>query len=231
MLRFSHLLLLLVFCSKAMWRLSATMLRQSKPQAGVMAFLEKAHRMGLPMAVASSATSASLCTNTLGLPTPQGTCNFNQGADPFTGPDGTLYIAYSNFNNTVTGSDNRNQVLLTKSTDGGQSFGAPVKVADYFELPVCLAFQNSDPFRACVPEKGTAQNSVFRASNYPAGAVNPRNPSQKVTIPAATVPKFSAGSSLKQAVKGGGDGGGMGGGDGGGMGGGGGGGMGGGGGF
>ena len=30
MLRFSHLLLLLVFCSKAMWRLSATMLRQSK---------------------------------------------------------------------------------------------------------------------------------------------------------------------------------------------------------
>ena len=33
--------------------------------------------------------------------------------------------------------------------------------------------------------------------------VNPRNPSQKVTIPAATVPKFSAGSTLKQAVKGG----------------------------
>jgi len=33
--------------------------------------------------------------------------------------------------------------------------------------------------------------------------VNPRNPSQKVTIPAATVPKFSAGSQLKAAVKGG----------------------------
>ena len=39
--------------------------------------------------------------------------------------------------------------------------------------------------------------------------VNPRNPSEKVTIPAATVPKFSAGSTLKQAVK---SGGGMGGG-------------------
>jgi DNA-binding protein HU-beta len=37
--------------------------------------------------------------------------------------------------------------------------------------------------------------------------VNPRNPSQKVTIPAATVPKFSAGSTLKSAVKGGGGGG------------------------
>jgi DNA-binding protein HU-beta len=31
--------------------------------------------------------------------------------------------------------------------------------------------------------------------------VNPRNPSQKVQIPAANVPKFSAGSSLKQAVR------------------------------
>jgi DNA-binding protein HU-beta len=32
--------------------------------------------------------------------------------------------------------------------------------------------------------------------------VNPRNPSQKVQIPAATVPRFSAGSQLKQAVRG-----------------------------
>jgi DNA-binding protein HU-beta len=32
--------------------------------------------------------------------------------------------------------------------------------------------------------------------------VNPRNPGEKVNIPAATVPKFSAGSQLKQAVKG-----------------------------
>jgi DNA-binding protein HU-beta len=33
--------------------------------------------------------------------------------------------------------------------------------------------------------------------------VNPRNPSQKVHIPAATVPKFTAGSKLKQTVRGG----------------------------
>jgi DNA-binding protein HU-beta len=31
--------------------------------------------------------------------------------------------------------------------------------------------------------------------------VNPRNPSQKVQIPAATVPRFSAGTALKQALK------------------------------
>jgi DNA-binding protein HU-beta len=32
--------------------------------------------------------------------------------------------------------------------------------------------------------------------------VNPRNPGEKVNIPAAKVPKFSAGSPLKAAVKG-----------------------------
>jgi DNA-binding protein HU-beta len=31
--------------------------------------------------------------------------------------------------------------------------------------------------------------------------VNPRNPSEKVQIPAARVPKFSAGSALKSAVR------------------------------
>ena len=31
--------------------------------------------------------------------------------------------------------------------------------------------------------------------------VNPRNPSEKVQIPAATVPRFSAGSQLKEAVR------------------------------
>jgi DNA-binding protein HU-beta len=33
--------------------------------------------------------------------------------------------------------------------------------------------------------------------------VNPRNPGQKVHIPAATVPKFTSGSALKAAVRGG----------------------------
>ena len=126
-----------------------------------------------------STTSTTLC-NPGNLPTPHGTCNNNQFADPFVGSDGALYIAYNNFNTTNTGNDNHFQVLLNKSTDGGQSFSAPVKVANYYELPDCLAFQNADPFRACIPEKGTAKNSVFRASNYPSGGVNPTNPNQVV---------------------------------------------------
>jgi DNA-binding protein HU-beta len=59
---------------------------------------------------------------------------------------------------------------------------------------------------------------VLRTGGEERQGVNPRNPTQKVTIPAATVPKFSAGSTLKTAVKtgsgavGGGNGGGGGGG-------------------
>jgi hypothetical protein len=124
-------------------------------------------------------TTSSLCNQTYGLPTPNGTCNENQDSDPFTGPDGALYVAYNNFNNAVTGSDNRNQVLLVKSTDGGATFSAPVKVADYYDLPDCATYQNGANLgRACVPEQGSAHNSIFRATNYPSGAVNPTNPNQ-----------------------------------------------------
>jgi hypothetical protein len=136
--------------------------------------------------------TSSLCSNTFGVPTPQGACNENQYSDPFTGPDGALYVAFSNFNNTVTGQDNRNQVLLVRSTDGGQTFGAPVKVADYYDLPDCATYQGTqDPGRACVPEKGSAQNSVFRAANYPSGAVNPQNPKQVVVTVASYINRDS----------------------------------------
>ena len=44
--------------------------------------------------------------------------------------------------------------------------------------PDCDTYQGAgaDPGRACVPEKGSSTNSVFRATNYPSGAVDPHNP-------------------------------------------------------
>ncbi|MCU1680566.1 MAG: hypothetical protein JWQ81_1305 [Amycolatopsis sp.] len=121
-----------------------------------------------------SADSA-LCPNATGQPTPFGRCNQNQDSQPFVGPDGALYVVYNNFNNdAASATDNHNQVLLSRSSDGGQSFSAPVLVGSYYELPDCATYQNGqDPGRACVPEKGPSANSVFRASNYPIGAVDP----------------------------------------------------------
>src|SRR5439155_16943534 len=60
---------------------------------------------------------SGLCANSFGLPTPQGRCNENQFSQPFTGKDGALYVVWANFNNAVTAPDNRNQMLLARSTD------------------------------------------------------------------------------------------------------------------
>lgn len=120
------------------------------------------------------------CGNSYGLPTPGGRCNENQDSQPFVGADGTLYVVYNNFNNVVSGQNNNNQVLLSRSTNGGRSFSAPVKVSDFYDLPDCQTYQGQDPGRACVPEKGSSQNSYFRASNYPIGAADPTDPHRVV---------------------------------------------------
>lgn len=169
--------------------------------------------------------NSALCVNTFDAGTvattgESSTCNENQFSAPFTGPDGNLYIAYANFNNSVsaglpgeddgddngggdagndagvaptaTPADNRNQMLLSKSTDGGNTFSAPVKVSDYYDLPDCAAYQNGqDPGRACVPEKGATNNSVFRATNYPSGAVDPTNPNKVVVTFGSYINKHS----------------------------------------
>jgi hypothetical protein len=127
-----------------------------------------------------SADAPTLCTLTYGVPTDQGNCNENQDSQPFTGPDGSLYVVWNNYNNTPKGNDNRNQILLAKSVDGGNTFTPPIKVTDYYDLPDCATYQQNDAGRACVPEKGPSHASVFRATNYPVGAVNPTNPKQVV---------------------------------------------------
>ena len=138
-------------------------------------------------------SDSNLCPNTYGLPTPQGRCNENQFSQPFTGPDGALYVAYSNFNNSEgNANDNHYQVLLVKSTDGGVTFGAPVLVGTYYDLPDCATYQNGgDNGRACVPEKGSQTNSIFRATNYASGAVNPTNKSEVTITYGSYINKYS----------------------------------------
>jgi len=145
-----------------------------------------------PVLVSSDIPS---CVFTYGAATTSGKCNENSFAQPFTGSDGSLYVTWANYNtataNPASPGDNHYQVLLAKSTDGGQSFSTPVVVSNFYELPDCLTYQGSDPFRACVPEKGPSTNSVFRAANYPSGAVNPNNASQVVVTVASYINKDS----------------------------------------
>jgi hypothetical protein len=119
--------------------------------------------------------TSRLCTETFGAGTPNGTCNLNQFSQPFTASDGTLYVVWANFNNTPSGDDNRNQVLMAKSANGGATFSNPVKVADYYDLPDCATYTAKDEGRACVPDKRD-NTSFFRAANYPVGVVDPTKP-------------------------------------------------------
>ena len=126
--------------------------------------------------------NSPLCPNTYGIGTSPG-CNENQFSQPFVGPDGVLYVIFNNFNNaqTISGPDNRNQILLARSLDGGLTFSSPVKVSDYYDLPDCATYQQGHDFgRACVPEKNATAHSIFRATNYGSGTVNPTNPNQVV---------------------------------------------------
>ncbi|HYY10485.1 MAG TPA: hypothetical protein VE781_06070, partial [Kineosporiaceae bacterium] len=107
------------------------------------------------------------------------TCTYNQFSQPFTGSDGALYVTWANFNNTVTGTENRNQILLARSTDGGETFSAPVKVTDYYDLPDCATYTGQNAGRLCVPDKN-GKTSFFRATNYPVGSVDPRDPKHVV---------------------------------------------------
>jgi hypothetical protein len=137
--------------------------------------------------------SPTLCTVTYGIATPHGSCNENQYSQPFTGPDGALYVVWSNFNNPLTDAqDNRNQILLAKSTDGGNTFVGPIKVTDYFDLPDCATYQAGQDFgRACVPEKAPTTRSIFRATNYPSGAVDPTNPAHVVVTVGSYINRHS----------------------------------------
>jgi len=126
--------------------------------------------------------NSPLCPNNQPIPGEASNCDANQFSQPFVGPDGVLYVIFNNFNNGIQNSaDNHNQILLVKSVDGGNTFAAPVKVADFYDLPDCATYQNGHDFgRACVPEKGPTNTSIFRATNYGSGAVNPSNPAQVV---------------------------------------------------
>jgi hypothetical protein len=126
--------------------------------------------------------NSPLCPNNQPIPGEASNCDANQFSQPFVGPDGVLYVIFNNFNNGLQNpADNRNQILLARSLDGGNTFQPLIKVADFFDLPDCATYQGGhDNGRACVPEKGPTTNSIFRATNYGSGAVNPTNPSQVV---------------------------------------------------
>jgi hypothetical protein len=121
---------------------------------------------------AISGVDATLCPLSFSSPAnPPGTCDNTSFSEPFVAPNGNVYVIFNDYNNATSGpNDNHNQILLVKSTNGGTTFGGPVKVADYNDLPDCFTYTGDDAFRACVPTAPLSNHSVFRAANYGSGA-------------------------------------------------------------
>jgi hypothetical protein len=109
---------------------------------------------------------------------PPGTCDANQFSDPFVAPNGDVYVTFQNFNNCAgaigppcggPSTDNHNQMLIVKSTDGGATWSSPVKVADFYDTPDCFTYTAQDFGRGCIPTAPLSTQSIFRAENYPTG--------------------------------------------------------------
>jgi len=93
------------------------------------------------------------------------TCNFDQGSYPLVGPDGAIYVTFNNCNTPEAaplGGVGVCQQMVVKSTDAGNTWAAPVKVADDIGLqPFSLPGNEIDScplFRQCLPPNGYRMN-------------------------------------------------------------------------
>jgi hypothetical protein len=90
--------------------------------------------------------------------------NSVQGSNPLVAPDGTVYVGYEFFPGSVP----NNEIHLAKSTDHGQTFGAPVKVANV--LPngnlglLQGSFRNNEfPQVAVDRSRGSSRGTIYVA--------------------------------------------------------------------
>ena len=102
-------------------------------------------------------------------------CNDDQGSNPVVGPDGTIYVSFSNGNVPGNGIEQVLNVTCPASADCSNqaSWTGPTKVGDMISTqPVGPPSQNGCPNRQCLPPNGyrapdetTVTNSVDRNGN------------------------------------------------------------------
>jgi hypothetical protein len=105
---------------------------------------------------------------------PADACNNDQFSDPVVGPDGAVYVFYMNYNTTkrteTSPSGFQNQILMVKSTDGGNTWSSPVSVArDMAGEPYSLPnhrIGGCGLFRQCLPPNS------YRMADYPTAGIN-----------------------------------------------------------
>jgi hypothetical protein len=120
-----------------------------------------------------SGANPTLCTFSSTSLSNDGRCREDQFSSPVVGRDGTIYVAYEN-DQAVNDGQFRNQYLVVKSTDGGATWGTPVRASDI------LKDGNSD-YPVNVQGRQTLSNSQFRVNSAGNLAIDPSSGALYVT--------------------------------------------------
>jgi hypothetical protein len=103
-----------------------------------------------------SGANPEVCTDFSGEVDPSA-CDQDQGSHPIVGPDGTVYVAFGNYNVPGFGVGQVLMVSCAPSADCSNpaSWTAPAKVGDMLELhPVGPSAEGCPPGRQCLPPNG-----------------------------------------------------------------------------
>jgi hypothetical protein len=125
---------------------------------------DRGHSFSSPHQVTGT---AAFCSGIFG----DNSCDDSQGSVPTVSQtDGTLYVSYENFNTA-----DENQYLVSKSTDGGQTFTGPYFVSTVFDVNYPRSSGDPDPGAGNRPDCGARgqgdgrsvlTNSCFRVDSY-----------------------------------------------------------------
>jgi len=83
-----------------------------------------------------------------------------QGSEPAVGPNGELYVVWVRYRSSTQG-----EVVVAKSTDGGRSFGAPVRAASFFPVNTEVPGYNREGIND-FPRIDVARSGPYRGEVY-----------------------------------------------------------------
>ncbi len=122
-------------------------------------------RPGPPVEISGNNPGACQFGNLFDVNRDPSDCDFDQGAWPVVGADGSVDVVFDNCNATLDGAAGPGQCqqMFVKSYDGGATWTSPVKVADDYatqpEQGLSGAMPNGcPPFRPCLPPNGYVVN-------------------------------------------------------------------------
>lgn len=119
-----------------------------------------------PKEISGSNPTACTFTGTR-LPFDNGRCKEDQFSSPVVAADGTIFVAFEN-EQAVNDGEFRDQYLLVKSTDGGETWSAPVRASD-------IIHDGADDYPINIVGRQTLSNSQFRVNSAGNLAVDAMN--------------------------------------------------------